>query len=41
MSGKGDKPRPKSVPEDIYSANWGAIDWQTRERAEPVEDEEE
>lgn len=29
--GKGSAPRPKSVEDDVYSANWGAIDWRSRE----------
>lgn len=41
MSGKGDTPRPKSVDEDTFSANWDAIFNKTQEpeqddgRAEP------
>jgi hypothetical protein len=31
VSGKGSAPRPKSVEDDVYSANWGIIDWSARE----------
>lgn len=38
MSGKGDDPRPLSVTQDEFRANWDAIDWGAREReaAKPV-----
>lgn len=36
MSGKGDDPRPLSVTQDEFRANWDAIDWGAREREERV-----
>ena len=27
MSGKGDKPRPMSVPRDEFNKKWDKIDW--------------
>lgn len=36
MSGKGDDPRPLSVPQDEFNRRWDAIDWNARERQERV-----
>lgn len=39
--GKGSAPRPKSVNDDIYSANWALIQWngQGQEETQPESDE--
>lgn len=37
MSGKGDNPRPLSVPQDEFNAKWDAIDWGAREREASAE----
>lgn len=39
MSGKGDKPRPKSVDDETYGSNWDRIfsqgegKWQTQDKS--------
>jgi hypothetical protein len=32
VSGKGDTPRPLSVPQEEFNARWDAIDWNARQR---------
>ena len=32
MSGKGDKPRPMSVPRDEFNKKWDKIDWTKKKK---------